>query len=479
VIMWQVFTVLLLISVSSANGVITFERSFGGADTDIGMSVCTTPEGGYVVGGYTKSFAPAGFNFCAVKTDSLGDEEWIKSYGGDGSDQGFSVARTSDGCYILAGATNSYGASNLDFCLIKVDGQGNQSWVKRYGSTAHDEARYVEEISDGGFIVTGGYRSFDLCLFKLDSAGDSVWLHSYGSTAGWEVGHCIRQASDEGYIVAGYTTTEGAGGRDVWLVKTDNLCNTRFRECFGGSDDEEAYFVEETSDNGYIATGYTKSSGSGQKDLLLLKVDSLGNEEWSKTYGDSLNEEGYCVRQTTDGGYVVVGYTESHGAGGADVWLLKTNASGDLTWSRTHGGSCGEVGHSVLQTPDGGYILSGQTGTYGAGVVDIYLVKTDQDGLIGVEEKDYRVQDAGCKLQISPNPFSRCTSIQYHLPVDGRVVLNMYDSSGRLARTLVNDQKKAGDHEVSFGRKGLNCGVYFARMETEAGTEALKLVILR
>jgi hypothetical protein len=464
----------LFVFVSSANGIITFEQTFGGADADIGMSVCTTPEGGYVVAGYTRSFAPADLNFCIVKADSLGDEKWLKSYGGDGCDQGFSVARTSDDGYVMAGVTNSYGVSSLDFCVMKVNGQGDQSWVKTYGSTAHDEAYFVEEISNGGLIVTGGYCSFDLCLLKLGSAGDSVWLHSYGSTAGWEVGRCIRQASDEGYIVAGYTSTEGAGGRDVWLVKTDSLCNTRFRECFGGSDDEEAYFVEETSDHGYIATGYTKSSGAGQKDVLLLKVDSLGNEEWSKTHGGNLNEEGYCVRQTADGGYVVVGYTESHGAGGADVWLLKTNASGDLTWSRTHGGSCGEIGRSVLQTSDGGYILSGQTGTYGAGVVDFYLVKTDQDGRIAVEETSGR-ETRSPRLSVFPNPVAGSVTLSVECPVPLIAELVLHDAGGRELNTLFTGTL-VGEKRLAFDAPP---GIYFVRMETEAGTESLKLVFLR
>jgi len=180
--------------------------------------------------------------------------------------------------------------------------------------------------------------------------------------------------------VAGLTYSFGAGSGDAWLIKTDSVGNEKWSTTFGGSDWDWAWSVQQTSDGGYILAGRTYSFGAGSCDAWLIKTDSLGNEEWSRTFGGSDVEGAWSVHQTSDGGYILAGYTGSFGAGSSDAWLIKTDSLGNEEWSRTFGGSHFEHAYSVQQTSDRGYIMAGYTDSFGPGGFDAWLIKTDSLG---------------------------------------------------------------------------------------------------
>ena len=192
--------------------------------------------------------------------------------------------------------------------------------------------------------------------------------------------YSVQQTADGGYIVAGYTNSFGAGDYDFYLVKTNSQGDTLWTRTYGGSDDDWAYSVQQTADGGYIVAGYTYSFGAGDDDFYLVKTNSQGDTLWTRTYGGSGDDEAYSVQQTADGGYIVAGYTSSFGAGSGDFYLVKTNSQGDTLWTRTYGGSGYDGAYSVQQTADGGYIVAGYTGSFGAGSDDFYLVKTNSQG---------------------------------------------------------------------------------------------------
>ncbi|UCD54386.1 MAG: hypothetical protein JSU76_01515, partial [Dehalococcoidia bacterium] len=206
------------------------------------------------------------------------------------------------------------------------------------------------------------------------------WNRTF-SGSGWDVGFSVAQTSDGGYIVAGYTRSYGAGGNDVWLIKTNSEGNRQWSRTFGGSDWDGAYCVSQTSDGGYIVAGYTRSYDAGADDAWLIKTDSEGHEQWNRVFGGSDWDGAYSVAQTTDGGYILTGWRGSYiGRHQNDIWLIKTDSEGHEQWNRVFGGLLLDVGRCVRQTSDGGYIVVGKTWSYGAGCYDVWLIKTDSEG---------------------------------------------------------------------------------------------------
>ena len=307
---------------------------------------------------------------------------WEQTFGGTNRDVGESVQQTSDGGYIITGWTNSFGNS-VDVYLVKTDGNGNELWTKTFGGTGGDYGYSIQQTSDGGYIITGWTNSFgnsvDVYLVKTDGNGNEIWSQTLGGTGG-DYGYSVQQTSDGGYIITGYTIhlTNGFG---VSLIKTDGSGNELWTKTFGGTDVDKGFSVQQTIDGGYIINGVTKSFGNGYEDVYLIKTDGSGNEQWTKTFGGTGYDVGESVQQTQDGGYIITGWTESFGSGGIDdIYLIKTDGSGNELWSQTLGGTGYDMGYSVQQTSDGGYIITGSTSSFGNSY-DLYLIKTNGNGI--------------------------------------------------------------------------------------------------
>jgi hypothetical protein len=365
--------------------VISYQKEFGGQDNDIAYSVQQTADEGLIIAGRIDSWGNGGIDGWLIKTNIEGHEEWNYTFGGENSEWFRKVKNTSDGGYILTGITNSFGYGSSDIWLVKVNQEGLEEWQYTFGGADGDWGMSVEQTMDDGFIVVGHTLSFgagfyDIYMVKTDAFGNEEWHQTFGGTEE-DFGYSVLQTSEGGYVVLGFTVSFGSGSRDVWLIKTDAQGNMEWDKTFGGSERDEGYSVQQTTDGGYIITGYTESFGNGQYDVWLIKTDSQGQEEWDKTFGGSVWDEGYSVQQTTEGGYIITGYTISYGNGAKDIWLVKTDNAGNEEWNYTFGGINNEAGQQILQTFSGGYVIVGYTESRGSGQMDVKLIKTSPAGI--------------------------------------------------------------------------------------------------
>jgi hypothetical protein len=322
-------------------GNMVWNKTYGGIESDRGNSVRQTTDGGYVILGYTNSFSPRA-DYCdiwLIKTDRTGNMVWNKTFGGEDYEFGHCVQQTTDGGYIITGVTHSFGAGKDDVWLIKTDSNGNMVWNRTFGGSNFDCGNCVQQTTDGGYIITGEkYPSgefvySDVWLIKTDSNGNMVWNRTFGGSLYDfnEEGRYVQQTSDGGYIITGYTTP--VDYTDIWLIKTDSAGNMVWNRTFGGPDYDEGFCVQQTSDGGYIIIGYyvPVNFKGWQTDVWLIKTDSTGNKTWDRTFGGTSYlelDKGFCVQQTSDGGYIITGVTDSYGAGRKDVWFIKTDKDG-------------------------------------------------------------------------------------------------------------------------------------------------------
>jgi hypothetical protein len=255
-------------------------------------------------------------------------------------------------------------------------------WTRTIDGPHTDLARCIVETPEGDYVFTGARTnndSLDVWLMRIDQGSQTVWTQTLGFE-GEESGYSVQQTSDGGFVIAGYTTSEGAGGYDSWLVKTTELGAYQWSETFGGSDMDIGHSVVQTPDGGYAMAGITYSFGAGAADVHLVRTDSTGTLLWEDFYGGSSDDYAHSLRNTSDGGFIITGYTASQGPGPYSLWLIKTDGSGNVEWDQTLGGTEGEVGQDVRQTSDGGYIITGYTTTWGSGLGDLWLVRTDGSG---------------------------------------------------------------------------------------------------
>jgi len=303
-----------------------WSKTFGNLSDDYGESVQQTSDGGYIIAGFTVSYGAGGEDVWLIKTDSNGNEMWDKTFGGDNYDIGFSVQQTPDGGYIITGGTFSFGAGLADAWIIRTDDNGTELWNRTFGGTDYDHGWSTQSTSDGGYIIVGGTDSFgsgDLWLIKIDANGNESWNKTFGGEAD-DYGFLAKPTSDGGYMVAG-TCSCGAGNKDFWLIKTDADGNEIWNKTFGGEADDDMSSAQQTLDGGYIMTGYTSSFGAEVKDIWLVKTDANGNKSWDMSFGGMGDDVGSCVQQTSDGGYIITGSTQSSEAGDYDIWLIKVS----------------------------------------------------------------------------------------------------------------------------------------------------------
>ncbi|MBW2262142.1 MAG: hypothetical protein JRG91_09235 [Deltaproteobacteria bacterium] len=380
-----------------------FSRTYGGNENDSSYSVAEVSGGGFVLAGWTESFDEAGGDAWIVRLDAGGGIVWQRSYGGAQFDEARSIRTTSDGGFVVAGTTESFGVgTDGAMWVLKLDGDGAVDWQK---TIAGGGGSSIAIAGGGGYFVAGstsvhGAGSSDAWVVKLDADGAVDWQNTYGGTQN-DVAYAVEATDDDGCVVSGWTSV-GTLFAQIWVMKLAADGSVTWSKSYGGTGDggEDARAVRQTSDGGYIVVGWTMSFGAGDADVWVLKLDSAGDVQWQNTYGGASADRGFGVNQTSDGGYLVAGRTESFGAGGADMWLLKLQSDGTPDWQRAYGSSYDEQARDAFETSSGWYVVAGKDAYYGASGEDFWLIKMDTDGNVA----------AGCPDGMIDSPSASAAS---------------------------------------------------------------------
>lgn len=295
-------------------------------------------------------------------------------YGNNRNERCQSAFSTHDGGFLLNGATTSFGGGDVDALIIKTDAQGNIQWSQSCGTASNEIPYFATETYDNKFVFIGttdaipGSTINNVLLFKTDSIGNFLWAKSFGGL-NHETGLNIIELPDHGYGLIGTTESYGAGSADIYFIRTDVNGDTLFTKVYGTIDNEKGTSFSTTNDGGFIICGKSSSmiSGTLVYKAILMRIDSSGNQVWTKLFGDTLFQEAQSVAQTNDGGFIVCGSRDFTASGNYDILLFKTDSMGNIQWSKTYGGNKGDASYTVNLNTDGTYVLSGYTNSMGYG----------------------------------------------------------------------------------------------------------------
>jgi hypothetical protein len=436
-------------------------KTFGGRGRDVAFAFEKAQDESLIIIGETSSFDQGGASdLWLLKFDKDGNEIWNHSYGGKRSDFGFGGQQTSDGGFILVGGTRTFGEGDQDVWLVRADSSGNELWNKSFGGVEMEHGISVQETSDEGFILVGGTKSKgngpnDYWIVKTDKDGDVEWDKTYG-THGYDWGYDIRKTYDGAYVFTGGTDTSIKGEHilDIGLVKIKEDGFIEWEKTYNKYKNgwywDEGYGVEPTNDGGYIIAGIARSTGwseSDEGDAWLIKTDANGKKEWDTLIGGLKCDSFTTVKQTSDGEFIVSGWTYSYGSGDCDLWLAKFDSFGNELWDIVIGGEKYEwsMFHTVQQVSDDSYIIIGETKSFGAGSSDVLVVKVKEPSI----EIDIK-QDHGLSFFVKNNGNEDMNNLNWSFQLDGFLITGFSYNEG------VIDSLPAGSQSTVF-----TTGIFF------------------
>jgi len=444
--MKYVFLILFLYVNSNCVTQISFQNLYGGTDYDFGHSVEQTSDGGYIVFGQSSSFSSSQ-DLYLLKLDAYGMEEWSHTYGTSNTEFGISVKQTMDGGYILCGGWNAGINLSDSLVLLKTNSMGMEEWTHTFsGSIDRDGGQSVIETSDGGYAACGYTSSFpneDVFVVKTNSAGIEQWSKIFSGPA-HEISRTIRQTSDDGFFVFGSTNSYGAGERDYYLLRLDSAGDSLWTKTYGTVNDEEGTSMHINSDGSIALIGYEYFNGGN---IYAIKADGDGNVIWDEYYGGTGRDIGYSIKQTSDNGFVLSGRKDNTNSSGTyDMYCIKTDQNGIVDWEFSYPLGLMSDAACVQQTSDGGYVM---TGSSLGSDTDVVLLKIPGNGILNITESNVNID-----VSIYPNPFVDYTDITLNNnndPVD----IVIYNMDGKVLYREFNISSTIRI-EGSVLQKGLN-----------------------
>ena len=461
-------------------------NTFGGTGYDEGNSLQQTSDGGFIIAGMTESFGSVSSACYLVKADSCGEFEWEQCFDLDYYECAYSVRQTSDGGYILAGDSGDMPFSEA--YIIKTDNAGVLEWESLFEPTSPSTdltGQCVRQTFDGGYIIAGSSYSMGggaIYLLKLDHLGEEEWSGTIGSggPGDYWLGYTVEQTPDSGYVVAGRYGTTG------YVVKIDKSYSIDWDKIiygYGGSDYNFTSFrsVCVTASGNYLLAGTTRSTGTMDYDVYLVMLDPDGEMLWERIYGGLEAEGAWSAHQTADGGFIVAGSTNSYGSGENDVYLLKVDESGGFEWHTWFGGPEMDYAQAVQQTTDGDFAIAGTTRSYGAGFYDVWLLKVGVPE--GISERD-PIIPVNITCTVFPNPCTGTSQIQYSIPSTSQIEITLFDVSGRLIKTLIDQMQPEGEYTVTWNGsfedgEEVPGGIYFLYLNAGNLQASEKIILIR
>ncbi len=493
------FALVQLTTLAQQAPAIQWQKCLGGTVDDYAQSIQPTSDGGYIVAGYTQSTNGdvtgnhGNLDAWVVKLSSTGSLQWQKALGGTGDDVAYSIQLTPDGGYILAGYTLSTDGDvagnhgGYDTWIVKLSSTGSLQWQKTLGGTAVDWANSIQPTTDGGYVVagftnstngdvTGNHGGSDAWVVKLSTTGDLEWQKTLGGT-GDDYAYSIQPTTDGGYIMAGYTYSNNGdvtgfhGGSDFWAVKLSSTGSVQWQKAIGGTGTDWAYSIQPTPDGGYIMAGFASSTDGdvtgnhGNSDACVVKLSSTGSLQWQKCLGGISTDEVINIQPTPDGGYIMAGYTQSTNGdvtvnhGFQDAWVVKLSTTGSLQWQKSLGGTSNERAYSIQPTPDGGFIVAG------------YTQSTNGDVTVNHGNYDFWVVKLGPELSttgfvkeaivVYPNPAKTLLTVQNN----NNTVIDSITITDLMGKVVLTQTTNTNQVNVA----PLACGTYF--LEATSGKD--------
>ena len=392
---------------------VKFQKILGRNSFDTSGEVVLETDSSFYMSGTTTTMA-TGYDMCVTKFNKFGDTIWSKNYGGTGLEYGGLIKKAHDGNFLCVGQTLSFGSGNYDTYIVKINPLGDTLWTKAVGSPLIDLVTRCIILPNDDFILLSsldstGFGNNDVQFIKMDANGNVLWNRLYDAFNDNEITD-ILQSSDSGFILTGSTNSFGAGDYDSFVIKVDSLGNLSWAKTYGGILGEGSFHIVKSS-NGYAITGNIKSFGQGGSDVYLLKLDLNGNIVWAKTYGTSTDETSTGIALSNDNGFAISGNYGLTTGSNIDVILLKADSLGNLLWTKKYGSASLDFGGNLIQTADNGYFIPGSSISFTSTYYSDYFIKTDSLGNSGCYENNLSLitMDITSLLSITnptPNVYS-------------------------------------------------------------------------
>lgn len=452
-------------------------RTYGGDDVEMPGWIEPAHDGGFVIAGYTRSYGVAYDDMYIVKINPDGSTGWAYTYGDSGTDNANDIKRTRDGCYIVAGWSNS-GGHGSKYRLMKITVSGTHLWTHDYGPDTSTNYGYgVCQTLDGGFIIVGevyyhgnwGY-DWDPIIIKTDESGNVLNQYQINK-ANSQYAFRIIATQDSGAMMV-----RGTGS--FWFAKLNSNGDTVWTRSYGGSSDCNS--IIQLADGGYAAFGDRDRGYPNEEQFWLIRLNANGDSLWSRYYGGIDPDEGYCVQETYDHGFIMVGHMYPEGQP-FDIGIVRADSQGNQLWTKHLGKTNdSDFGCAVQCTPDSGYIILGRTRPPGNSNYDLYVIRLGPDTLFsGINNNPYPVPDGFALQQNYPNPFNAKTVIEYSIPHKAKVKIEIYDILGRRIAKIFEGERDAGTYREIWDAAEVPSGIYFYKLTVNDYSQIKRMAILK